>query len=127
MNTNPNPFDDFKDRWPLLYGHMHFDCKEGWRALLEELSNKLYEVIPKDLESDLYPIVCQVKEKYGSLRFYVNWGSNAMFDLIHDAEDKSTTICETCGATGSLDKRYFWVKTLCEQHTKERQNATPNI
>jgi hypothetical protein len=36
----------------------------------------------------------QVKEKYGSLRFYMDCGTEKMWKLIEDAETKSESICE---------------------------------
>jgi hypothetical protein len=75
----------------------------GWDALLEELNEKLEAIDPN------YTWV-QVKQKFCSLRFYLGIhdkvncgcandpGKCQMNQPIADAEAKSATTCEHCGA-----------------------------
>ena len=56
--------------------------------------------------------VKQIKEKFGSLRFYVD--REGMYDSIRKAENKSEITCENCGKEGSL-KRKGWIKCLCKE------------
>jgi hypothetical protein len=56
-----------------------------------------------------------VKEKFGSLGFYMNRETEEMSRVVHEAEAQSTTIFEACGRRGKLRGR-GWVKTLCEEH-----------
>jgi len=59
----------------------------------------------------------QVKEKYGTLRFYTAGGDDFTDGLIRMAEAISGITCEECGAPGKL-KGDYWVYTACEAHTK---------
>jgi len=95
------------DKFPKLYENIgFFECGEGWYDLLYDLSVKLE---PFDV------IVLQVKEKYGGLRFYITGGSDEVFDLITETENKSYSICMTCGSEGKLRKHNGWSITLCDK------------
>jgi hypothetical protein len=65
------------------------------------------------------PKVAQIKEKFGTLRFYIDNGNKVAFAIAGYAEDMSVTTCEKCGNVG---KTYTigWHKTLCEKHAIER-------
>jgi hypothetical protein len=91
-----------------------FECGDGWYPLI------------KDLITDLIALgwdkqTCQVKEKFGGLRFYINTGSDEIFKRIRNAEDLSYETCETCGEKGEL-KLVGWYKTLCNKHHEERKS-----
>ena len=75
-----------------------------------------------DLEQQL-PTVEQVKEKFGSLRFYVNKGTDADYGLIEFAENMSSCTCEVCGNKGT-EYPLGWIKTLCRQHAMEKYGET---
>lgn len=59
-----------------------------------------YSVCFCEQYNPLIPRASQVKEKYGSLRFYMTCATNEMSDLIYQAEEESENTCETCGALG---------------------------
>lgn len=68
----------------------------------------------------------QVKEKYGSARYY--WDMEDNFDLqqkiavlVNLASNKSRECCMVCGSPGKLDTTKPWVLTLCEPHTLKHQ------
>jgi hypothetical protein len=71
-----------------------------------------------DEEAEKVPTVVQVKEKFGTLRFYVSGATEAQYNYISFAESMSGVTCETCGGPG---KRlgHGWVYTSCEVHAKE--------
>jgi len=88
-----------------------------------------YPVI-KDLIDDLIKLgwnkqVCQVKEKFGGLRFYINDGSDEIHKRIVEAEKLSYETCEICGEKGELRTNIGWHLTLCEKHYNEKHK--PNI
>jgi hypothetical protein len=93
-----------------------FQCGNGWFPLIKDLITDLIE-LGWDKQ------VCQVKEKFGALRFYINTGSDEIFKKIHSYENQSYETCETCGEKGEL-RLVGWYKTLCNKHHEERK---PNI
>jgi hypothetical protein len=112
INTVPKPnwIEDTKLRVPLLFQGIDeygFACGEGWRGIVVTLCEKLDAMGLRKLR------VTQIKEKFGDLRFYVQGGNDAVSDLIRQAEMKSSTICELCGAPGHKHNN-GWFLTLCE-------------
>ena len=88
------------------------ECDDGWYDLIDELCSKIVK-LGKSLTAS------QVKEKWGGLRFYTSSGSEEVWNLIHEYEEKSYTICEICGKKGKLRKDLNWIKTLCNIHYKK--------
>ena len=71
-----------------------------------------------DEEAAKVPVVSQVKEKFGTLRFYINGGTEEHYNYISFAESMSAHICETCGKPGKLLGR-GWVYTACKEHASD--------
>ena len=63
--------------------------------------------------------VTQVKEKFGTLRFYYSGGDEYIDGLVSMAESMSACTCEECGKPGRTNSG-GWLRTLCEEHAKER-------
>lgn len=70
-------------------------------------------------EVDIY--VAQIKEKFGGLRFYINNGNDEIYEIIHEVEDESFSICEYCGNEGELRRNRSWLKTLCNECNLEEK------
>ena len=107
----------------------------GWWAILDDAMTKIEDVMKK------YPAyvfsVRQIKEKFGSLRFYYalrKIGQDEYDDefvddtiaardelfgqiagIIDVAEQKASETCEWCGEPGHTGGD-GWVKTLCDKH-----------
>lgn len=64
------------------------------------------------------PRASQVKEKYGTLRFYMTIQTDEMDPIITIAEKRSAVTCEQCGKKGKLRGR-GWYYTACAKHTKK--------
>lgn len=108
------------DAGPILFrkrgGHelvdlFYFECGDGWFHLLHDLVKKL-ERLAAPMPAAKRPRVEQVKQKYGTLRFYISNGTNEMYDLIVEAERKSAETCEDCGARGTIRGR-GWLHVAC--------------
>lgn len=70
------------------------------------------------------PVAVQVKEKFGTLRFYVRGvrsRSEAVRHYIEFAEYISSRTCEVCGAPGELRKGGWW-RTLGDEHATKEAN-----
>jgi len=74
-------------------------------------------VIPDEIPQ---VVVAQVKEKFGTLRFYYDGGDEYISGLVRMAESMSGVTCEECGAPGTTNGG-GWVRTLCEKHEAEYQ------
>ena len=83
-----------------------FECGDGWFELIYKLSKEISKCDPTVR-------AIQVKEKYGTLRFYVWGGEDEIYELIEQAKLKSAKTCEVCGMPGSLRGK-SWLVTLCE-------------
>ena len=115
--------EDLQKKLKIEYSeilNVGIECGDGWYELIWELLHDIRKQCKKKL---LKCRVSQIKEKYGGLRLYYDaWSKaeDARFDdeidnLIKEAEDKSLTICEECGAPGSIRKG-GWINTLCDEH-----------
>ena len=99
--------------WGLAVG-------DGWEPLIREVSIKLEKLIielPEE-ERSKYK-AAQVKEKFGTLRFYMNSETEEMSEAIREAEHKSCVTCERCGKEGRTRNDRSWVKTLCDECVAE--------
>lgn len=71
------------------------------------------------------PVVLQVKEKFGGLRFYTTGTTEEQGNYIHFAEGLSYKVCEECGSMKDTVLYSFgWNKTLCPSHADERYGDT---
>jgi hypothetical protein len=102
----------YTDRGPITDCGF-FGVGNGWFPLIKELIEDLIS-LGWDKQT------CQVKEKFGGLRFYINAGSDEIFDRLTKAERDSYEICETCGEKGELRKDLGWFFTLCDKHHQEK-------
>lgn len=100
--------------YPKLYKTLqYFECGDGWYGIIDELSSKLEPLIE---DGELPALAVQVKEKYGSLRFYMNFETDAMSDFIKEYEIRSRSTCEVCGKAASSVIRRGYIYTACEKH-----------
>lgn len=66
-------------------------------------------------------VVDQVKEKFGTLRFYYHGGDEVVDGMVRMAESMSGITCEHCGNLGER-RSGGWVRTLCDVHEAEYQD-----
>jgi hypothetical protein len=107
---------------------------DGWYGLVEKVCKHLYKV---KNETGLQFEATQIKEKFGSLRFYVSDDnrlvkitpyqrskvSSDLIDFISSVEGESIKMCEICSSDGELKStRGWWAKTLCDECHERRQN-----
>lgn len=86
----------------------------GWYPLVIATDARLAEIDPRY-------VVQQIKEKFGTLRYYCAAGGDdpapalvdALEAIVEDAERVSAVTCERCGKPGALRRTRYWAKTLC--------------
>jgi hypothetical protein len=101
----------------LLYKETNYlAVGDGWYDIIYELSEVLEKEIIKLLIQNpdaTKPVIRQVKEKFGGLRWYMDGTNQVMRDAIRKAEEKSYKTCEECGAPGTR-RNGGWILTLCD-------------
>ena len=58
--------------------------------------------------------VLQVKEKFGSLNFYVSHMDKTLSNMIDKAEAESWKTCEHCGSKDNVIHTEGWIWTVCK-------------
>lgn len=118
--------------FPNLYADRHargscmvfgLSVGDGWEPLIRKLSERLEQLIlevPEDKRESYR--ASQVKEKFGSLRFYMTASSKEMEDAITLAEDECSSICEECGEPGKI-RHLGWSRTNCDACDAAYNNA----
>lgn len=142
-------FEELAKRYPALFekSKCEFSIGPGWYNIIRVLCGFIYRDVDdinrrieyvqsrkdasekgaqiSDLMAELelakkeLPVIVQVKEKFGSLRFYADNVSPEMYSYINFAEAMSGVTCEDCGAPGKA-RTGGWIRTLCDEHYAER-------
>jgi hypothetical protein len=131
---------DWKEKqrqYAMDYNRMAAQCKTGNFDLFEKNMESVVDQAYK--EKKLGAIVAgefravpesipqvtldQVKEKFGTLRFYYTGGDDIIDGMVRMAESMSGVTCEECGNPGET-KGQGWVVTLCETHRAAREEKT---
>jgi hypothetical protein len=116
------------------------DCNDGWYEVIRGLCRDIADAYAeRGLEPDVVPE--QIKEKFGTLRFYYSLSSTGESPLVLDFlgsgdsltfspnqsemgkvvreivnkwQKASAQTCEFCGVAGEL-RDLLWIRTLCEE------------
>lgn len=111
-------------------------CDDGWYWLLDRLCDCIQGYLDHNAK-DIQLVADQVKEKYGTLRFYFHWEENEGVERNGDAkskeedwhmvegmvwlaENQSAHICEKCGSFDGKLRTGGWWKTLCDSCQEKR-------
>jgi hypothetical protein len=124
---------DWKDKqgeYARKYNEMAAQAKAGNFDLFEETmkdtvnleykEKRLAEIVAGDFrtvpESIPQVTLDQVKEKFGTLRFYYTGGDDIIDGMVRMAESMSGVTCEECGDPGER-RGGGWIYTACDAHT----------
>lgn len=115
------------------------ECGDGWYDIIDTLcgfiDNEVRNVNCR--WQDTLPArrldvrAAQIKQKFGSLRFYVNIGwtgepldekarmevstvSNHIHGAVSMAERMSYRVCESCGQPGKINESFVWLRCECD-------------
>lgn len=121
--------EELAKKYPNLYVDMFGDSRktlltwgidvgEGWFKLIEDLSAELEPLVTEIKKSGNknYPRPIQIKEKFGSLCYYMSSITEKINKIINKYIRKSYSTCEICGEPGENRIGLPWIKTLCEKH-----------
>ncbi len=98
-----------------------FECGDGWFNILDQLMGNIQHHIDwKNKNGEVVHQVTlnQVKEKFGTLRFYYSGGDDYIDGMVTLAECMSGVTCEDCGSPGTQNQG-GWIKTTCSAHKVE--------
>ena len=129
-----------------LYSAFGCECSDGWYGLLDEMCTKIQAVYDENgSEPDI--IIDQIKEKYGTLRFYYHFGDDnpgihaidfiggqsvrfrpgkgdklhkRIAEIVSWGEERSGEICEECGKPGKI-RDLPYILTLCDDCLQRRR------
>jgi hypothetical protein len=104
-----------------------FEHDDGWYELLDKAMGKIQYLCDKfsTPENEVQVIADQIKEKYGTLRFYVHIvganeiESSILYSFVDRAEAESVYTCEITGRRGTLCNKRGWVRTLSKEKAQE--------
>jgi hypothetical protein len=77
----------------------------------------LRRIVPLAIPIVMVMGTAQIKENYGTLRFY--WPDSLSADAIARAVARSATTCDVCGEEGRL-RDGLWMVTRCDAHAEGR-------
>ena len=116
-----------KQTFPTVFGKLHgFECGDGWFQLIAQIAVFISSATK-------HCCAVQVKEKFGTLRFYVDFDVdtngeyiiheslvNSIQDYIDAVEADSVHVCEDCGvdlttaSKESQKKLGYWIRNICK-------------
>lgn len=103
-----------------------FQCGDGWFRLIHDLCSRIEtHCRQRGIEQ---PLVAQVKEKFGTLSFYIRHSvgasdedMNGIYESIAEASERSAITCEQCGLAGEMRKG-GWYHVACDRcHEKGKR------
>ena len=136
--------DQLVAKYPKIFSQRcEISCGDGWYMLIDSLCSSIQGHIDsrarqrewaikqnanlaeriatgEDTEYSVPELVEQViaqqiKEKFGTLRFYISGGDDYIHGSINLADQMSEHICEECGNFGKR-RNGSWIRTLCDDH-----------
>jgi hypothetical protein len=119
----PNILRDYGGDMMKTCMHWGMECDDGWYDLLNSLLKKLDYL---SNHSGVQVVADQIKEKFGTLRFYYSTIAKSdlnldpvvdeiISDVVSSAERRSAYVCEKSGKDGVLCSRIGWLKTLSKE------------
>lgn len=115
--NNSDKRQEIIDKYPKMFNigivWSGFDELPGWYELIDNLCNCIQSYVDNNKTTQV--TVEQIKEKFGTLRFYASGGDQLVHGMIWFAESLSENICEKCGKRGKLRMDLHWYKTLCDK------------
>ncbi|RYH66098.1 MAG: hypothetical protein EON54_05205 [Alcaligenaceae bacterium] len=117
---------DLKSKYPYMFTGLNIglDLYEGWMPILEQVCAEIDAILGERKQGFHFS---QIKEKYGSARFYFDADTvegdilQRIQTLLDRAESATETACMLCGRPASIEKYGRWFLCLCDVHASERR------
>lgn len=108
-NKYPSIFKDLYGDYRKTCMAWGIECGDGWYDIIDKCCAKILELDPERLVHAV-----QIKEKFGTLRFYLNEYNDDIYKVIEEATLQSSKTCEVCGKPGHQEGG-SWIITLCDE------------
>jgi hypothetical protein len=120
-----NRYKDMKETC-MCWG---FECGDGWFPILDQLMGNIQHHI--DWKNRTEEVVAQVtldqvKEKFGTLRFYYTGGDDTISGMVRMAESMSSVICEGCSSPATTHGP-GWIRTICQSCETKREEERARV
>lgn len=145
MDKQESKYDILASKYPELVGKSRFGgfcVGEGWFNIIDRLCGMIYHQVKQHNEDVEYrlahvkrdpeasysedlitkwdmPAIRQVKEKFGTLRFYMDTNLKQFRHYVEFAEAMSGVTCEECGNPGTYRNDTGWIHVMCDEHEAE--------
>ena len=106
--------DEFSKHYDYSYTQLD-DMPDGWNySFGEQMCEEILQALIKNgIDPNDY-VVQQVKEKYGTLRWYDYHGCEDVDNIIDKYEELSEQICQNCGKKKAKYMTTGWIGFFCE-------------
>lgn len=117
-------YEQLKSRFSILDGiddrcGMSFEL--GWKGLVSHLCERIQDIVDSMPDDDRKKFrVDQIKQKFGTLRFYMSLYDDEIEAAIKEAETLSKSVCETCGDEGKIVTIGGFITPRCPRHADRR-------
>lgn len=101
------------------------DMPKGWKKAFGMKIVKEIDSVLGDFRNEYQ--ISQIKEKFGSLRWYDNGAPSEIYDklckIIDKYEEISKHTCMICGKHGEIDYKESWLSPLCNKCREKVNNG----
>jgi hypothetical protein len=106
-------------KWAIEWNNQVNDPENDWSDKASFIKRE-ERAVPELVEQ---VVATQIKEKFGTLRFYYTGGDEYIRGLDSMAASMSSVICEDCGSPGTTrngKNKRGWIRVLCDKHAYEQ-------
>lgn len=119
----PKEFPDIYKNQDYEHNFCGINTGRGWHNIIYRLSKDIQNIIQywtQEKKDKFY--VVQIKEKFGTLRFYTSISDEFIDKSIREAETLSLLTCEECGSEIQTGFTYGWLRCLCYKCSLKQEN-----
>src|SRR3546814_10975613 len=108
------------------FGSEARSCPVGWLPLMERAASQAENCLDEGALAAVR--TAQIKEKFGTLRWYLHGINGRLRAIVDLAEATSRITCLACGAPGEWRRDLLWILTLCDRDYVEAcDDASPRV
>jgi hypothetical protein len=109
---------ELKDKYPEIFNPkpycIGYELEEQWVSIIDKMCKNMMKYYKANPEIPIQRCV-QMKEKFGTLRFYLEAYTDELGKIIRKAEIATTKICQFCGSKNNVKPTQPWVRYLCKE------------